>query len=45
MTWARGLTLILGLIQLDMIREHRVQFIRDTAAKMGITEVVEISFE
>ena len=38
-------TLIPGLILLDMIREHRVRFIRNMAARLGFTEVVEISFE
>jgi hypothetical protein len=39
------LTLIPGLILLDMIREHRVRFIRNMAARLGVTAVVEISFE
>lgn len=39
------LTVIPSLILLDLTKEHRILYIRRVAAKMGITNVVEIFFE
>jgi len=34
-----------SLIVLDIIRERRIRFVRNSAKEMGITKFVEISFE
>jgi hypothetical protein len=39
------LTVIPTFILLDLIRDHRIQYVRRLAAKIGITRVVKISFE
>jgi len=39
------LTVIPTFILLDLIRDHRIQYVRRMAAKIGITRVVKISFE
>ena len=39
------LTVIPTFVLLDLTRDHRIQYVRRVAAKIGITRVVEISFE
>lgn len=39
------LTIIPSLILLDLIKKHRVNYVRNIAAKIGITDIVEIFFE
>ena len=39
------LTVIPTFILLDLTRDHRIQYVRRVAAKIGITRVVKISFE
>ena len=39
------LTVIPTFILLDLTRNHRIQYVRRVAAKIGITRVVKISFE
>jgi len=39
------LTVIPTLILLDLTRDHRIQYVRRVAAKIGITRIVKISFE
>jgi len=39
------ITVIPSLILLDLIKEHRIRYIRRLAAKMGITKVVKIYFD
>ncbi len=39
------LTVIPTFVLLDLTRDHRIQYVRRVAAKMGITRVVKISFE
>lgn len=39
------LTVIPTFILLDLTRNHRIQYVRKVAAKIGITRVVKISFE
>jgi hypothetical protein len=39
------IAVIPSLILLDITREHRIRFVRNFAAKMEITDFVEISFE
>jgi hypothetical protein len=39
------LTVIPTFILLDVTRNHRIQYVRRVAAKIGITRVVKISFE
>ena len=39
------LTVIPTFILLDLIRDHRIHFVRREAAKIGITRVVKISFK
>ena len=39
------LTVIPTFLLLDLTRDHRIQYVRRVAAKIGITRVVKISFE
>ena len=39
------LTVIPTFVLLDLTRDHRIQYVRRVAAKIGITRVVKISFE
>ena len=39
------LTVVPTFILLDLTRDHRIQYVRRVAAKIGITRVVKISFE
>ena len=39
------ITVIPSLIILDLIQEHRVQYIKRVAARMGITKVVKIYYD
>lgn len=39
------IAVIPSLIVLDITKEHRMRFVRNFAARMGITDFVEISFE
>ena len=39
------LTVIPTFVLLDLTRDHRIQYVRRVAAKIGITRIVKISFE
>jgi hypothetical protein len=42
---ARALTVIPTFVLLDVIREHRIQYVRRIAANFGIKRVVKIYFK